>query len=148
MGLVALQRVGSSPGEVSVSAHPHICVLLVLASLDFLFHAIWDLPGSLNSKQLVLNCVLAKFHIMSWNPGSYWNPMENSVSWFVFFFVFFKQVTNLQWGRPGFDPWIGKILWRRERLPTPVFSPGEVRGLCSPWGCKESDMTEWLLLSL
>ena len=40
MGLVALQRVGSSPGEVSVSAHPHICVLLVLASLDFLFHAI------------------------------------------------------------------------------------------------------------
>ena len=36
----SLQRVGSSPSEVSVSAHPHICVLLVLASLDFLFHAI------------------------------------------------------------------------------------------------------------
>ena len=24
-------------------------------------------------------------------------------------------------GRPGFDPWVGKIPWRRERLPTPVF---------------------------
>ena len=31
----------------------------------------------------------------------------------------------LQWGRPGFDPGVGKISWRRERLPTPVFWPGE-----------------------
>ena len=23
--------------------------------------------------------------------------------------------------RPGFDSWVGKILWRRDRLPTPVF---------------------------
>jgi len=23
--------------------------------------------------------------------------------------------------RPGFDPWVGKIPWRRERLPTPGF---------------------------
>ena len=37
-----------------------------------------------------------------------------------------QQVKNpLQCGRPGFDPWVGKILWRRERLPTPVFWPGE-----------------------
>ena len=28
-------------------------------------------------------------------------------------------------GIPGFDPWVGKIPWRRERLPTPVFWPGE-----------------------
>ena len=31
-------------------------------------------------------------------------------------------------------PWVGKILWRRERLPTAVFWPGEFRGLYSPWG--------------
>ena len=37
-----------------------------------------------------------------------------------------------------------KILWRRERLPTPVFWPGEFHGLYSPWGRKESDTTEWL----
>ena len=48
----------------------------------------------------------------------------------------------LQCGRPGFNPWVGKIPWRRERLPTPVFWPGEFLGLYSPWGCKESDMTE------
>ena len=35
----------------------------------------------------------------------------------------------------------GKILWRRERLPTPVFWPGEFHRLYSPWGCKKSDTT-------
>ena len=30
--------------------------------------------------------------------------------------------------RPGFDPWVGKISWRRERLPTPVFFPGDFHG--------------------
>ena len=39
---------------------------------------------------------------------------------------------------------VGKIPWRRERLPTPVFWPGEFHGLYSPWGLKEWDMTEWL----
>ena len=29
----------------------------------------------------------------------------------------------------GFDPWVGKIPWRREWLPTPVFWPGEFHGV-------------------
>ena len=38
-----------------------------------------------------------------------------------------------------FDPWVGKIPWRREWLPTPVFLPGEFHGQrslvgYSPWG--------------
>ena len=49
-----------------------------------------------------------------------------------------QLVKNL---RPGFDPWVGKIPWRRERLPTPVFWPGEFHGLYSPWSRKELDMT-------
>ena len=53
----------------------------------------------------------------------------------------------LQCGRPGFDPWDGKIPWRRERLFTPVFRPGEFHGLHSPWGWKESDTTDRLSLS-
>ena len=48
---------------------------------------------------------------------------------------------HLQCGRPGFDPWVGKIPWRRERLPTPVLWPGKFHGLYSPWGCKELDAT-------
>ena len=50
-------------------------------------------------------------------------------------------------GRPGFDPWVGKIPCRREWLPTPVFWPGEFHGLYSLWGHKELDMTERLSLS-
>ena len=54
----------------------------------------------------------------------------------------------LQSRRPGFDPWVVKIPWRREQLPTPVFWPGEeFHGLYSPWGGKMLDMTERLSLS-
>ena len=47
------------------------------------------------------------------------------------------------------DPWVGKISWRREWLPTPSFWPEEFqrqRSLVdySPWGCKESDATDGL----
>ena len=28
-------------------------------------------------------------------------------------------------GRCRFDPWVGKILWRRKWQPTPVFLPGK-----------------------
>ena len=37
----------------------------------------------------------------------------------------------LQYGRPGFDPWVGKIPWRGEKLPAPVFWPEEFHGLYS-----------------
>ena len=30
--------------------------------------------------------------------------------------------------RPGFHPWFGKMPWRREWLPTPVFLPAESHG--------------------
>ena len=46
------------------------------------------------------------------------------------------------------ETWVEKIPWRRERLPTPVFWPGEFHGLYSPWGHKELDMTDQLSLSL
>ena len=48
---------------------------------------------------------------------------------------------------PGFDPWVGKIPWRREWLPTPVFLPGEFHGIYSPRGRQESDTTEQLSLT-
>ena len=55
----------------------------------------------------------------------------------------------LQCGRPRFDRWVGKILWRRKWQPTPVLLPGESHGRrslvgYSPWGLKESDTTEQL----
>ena len=46
------------------------------------------------------------------------------------------------------DPWVGKIRWSRDRLPTAVFWPGEFRGLYSPWGGKESGRAEGRSLSV
>jgi len=50
-------------------------------------------------------------------------------------------------GKPEFHPWAGKSPWRRERLPTPVFLPGEFHGQrslagYSAWGRKELDVAE------
>ena len=55
----------------------------------------------------------------------------------------------LQCGRPGFDPWVGKILWRSAWQPTPVLLPGKSharRSLVgySPGGRKGLDATERL----
>ena len=52
------------------------------------------------------------------------------------------------WGT-RFDPWVGKIRWRREWQPIPVFFPGESHGQrslegYSPWDFKELDKTELL----
>ena len=52
-----------------------------------------------------------------------------------------------------FDPWVGKIPWRRNWQPTPVFLPGEFHGQrslagYSSWDGKELDMTKQLTLSL
>ena len=70
-----------------------------------------------------------------------------------------KAITNLDslLGLPGGFGYkesvhsVGDLGWEdpleRERLPTPVFLPGEFHGQrslagCSPWGHKELDMTE------
>ena len=39
-----------------------------------------------------------------------------------------------------------RLPWRRKRLPSPVFWPGEFHGLYSPWSHKESDTTERISL--
>ena len=49
--------------------------------------------------------------------------------------------------RRQFDPWVGKIPWRKKWQPTPVFLPETFHGQRSlvsynPWGPKESDMTQ------
>ena len=54
---------------------------------------------------------------------------------------------HLQSRRPGFNPWVRKIPWRKEWQPTPVFLPGKFHGQrslvgYSTGGCKASDMTE------
>ena len=47
---------------------------------------------------------------------------------------------HLQCKRPGFDPSVGKIPWRRERLATPVFWPREFHGLYIVHGVAKSQI--------
>ena len=60
-----------------------------------------------------------------------------------------KESTR-QTRRPGFDPWVSKISWRRKCNPFQYSCLGNPMGrgtwwaTYSPWGCKESDTTEWL----
>ena len=54
--------------------------------------------------------------------------------------------------RPRFNPWVGKILWKRKWQPAPGFWPGEFQGQRSlagynPRSCKESDVTKRLIFS-
>ena len=41
------------------------------------------------------------------------------------------------------SPWVGKIPWRRGRLPTPVFWPGESHGLYAPWGQSRTQLSDF-----
>ena len=64
------------------------------------------------------------------------------------YFITHKGVC-LQCRRPRFNPWVGKIPWRKKWQLTPVSLPGESHGQrslsgCSPWGHKELDTTEQL----
>ena len=63
---------------------------------------------------------------------------------------FWKRICR-QCGRLRFDPWVGKIPWKREWLPTPVFLSVESHGQrrlagYSPWDHKESETAERLTL--
>ena len=60
-----------------------------------------------------------------------------------------EKEPTCQCRRCGFDPWVGKIPWRREWQPTLVCLPGESHGQRSlvgdsTWGRKEWITTEWL----
>ena len=60
-----------------------------------------------------------------------------------------SKASCLQCRRPGFNPWVGKIPWRRKWQSTPVLLPGKSHGRrslvgYSPWGQKELDTTERL----
>ena len=74
---------------------------------------------------------------------------------FSYSFINLPRLDLLLWyqssmicGRPGFDPWVGKIPWRRKYplqyscLENPM-DRGAWWAMRSPWGHKELDMTVW-----
>ena len=54
--------------------------------------------------------------------------------------------------RYSFNPWIGKIRWRRKWQLTSLFLTGKFHGHRNlvghrPWGCKESDTTDYACIA-
>ena len=122
-----------------------------------------------------INCILDKYFRIYMSVNQMWikyrgigntaiSESEVFQFWFQFHSWLYNQLnflTSLSWAAlvaqrvknlPAMRetcvwPWIGKIPWRRKRLPTLVFWPGVCHGLYSPRGHKESDMTEWLSLT-
>ena len=96
------------------------------------------------------------------------NPSWCYLAWVyhgAFSIFFLTWLSKVSWGFPGgsrskepasqcrrhkwhgFDPWVGKIHESRKWQSTLVFLPGESQGQrsqgdYSPWGHKESDITE------
>ena len=64
---------------------------------------------------------------------------------------FKEAIHTLRHKRHGFNPWVGKIPWRRKWPPAPVFLPGKSRVRrslvgYSPIGSEDSDMAEHAFL--
>ena len=83
----------------------------------------------------------------SLEPDSLGQNSDNSGYWWVFPAGSDGKESACNAGEPGSIPGSGRFPWRRKRLPTLVFLPGEFQGQMSlegssPWGHKESDMTE------
>ena len=100
----------------------------------------------LNSGSFLIFSLLVVY-ILKWFP----KVLQSVIFWIPFKFE--KGFPDSSVGKESAcnagDPslfWVRKICWRRDRLPTPEFWPGRFHGLYSPWGWKESDMTEWLSL--
>ena len=54
-----------------------------------------------------------------------------------------RKESTCQCRRCGFDPWVGKIPWRKKWQPTPVFSPGKSHGQRSWWATVHGVAKSW-----
>ena len=87
----------------------------------FACNSTFSFPGSSAGKESTCN---------AGDPGSIPGsevPLEEELG-YPLQYSWASLVAQMVKNPPGFDPWVGKIPWRRAWQPTPVFLPGE-----SPW---------------
>ena len=99
---------------------------------------------------IVLRSTSQVFYKMFLNVDLY-DAFPISLGLWIFWGVFL--VAQLVKNPPALgETWVWPLGWEdppaKGRLPTSVFWPREFHGQYSPWGCKESDMTEWLSFPL
>ena len=86
-----------------------------------------EVMNNLNCKgSLILEFIKATSGFAEKTKSSFWNENFNFKYAIICNWIWLRWWRIcLQCGRPGFDPWVGKIPWRREWQTTPVFLPGE-----------------------
>ena len=89
-----------------------------------------------------------------WLVGAWqWHLVQDFCFMSRSFHVWKSAVAGLPWWLSGkepayqckrcrFDPWVGKILWRRKWQHTPVFLPGKSYGQRSLAGCSQVKLTQ------
>ena len=108
-----------------------------------------DLPNHTLSTSLTSACckVLRSPNVSLGFPGG--GVVKNRVKILLYHCGKESACQGRKCRRHRFDPWVGKIPWRREWLPTPVLLLGESHGKrslggCSPWSCRELNKTKQL----
>ena len=128
-------------------------------------YSLWNSPGQ-DTGVGSLSLLQRIFPTQGLNPGlPHWRRILYQLSHNILFQICISDLYKWVMGFPGgasgkqptcqceghgrcrFDPWVGKIPWRRAWKPTLVFLPGEFHGErslvgYSPWGLKELDTTE------
>ena len=104
------------------------------------------MDGEGNGNPLQYSCLENPVYRGAWWAAVYgvtqsWSDLAAAAAAFI------MEESVLQCRRPGFNPWFGKIPWRREWLFSPQFLLGESHGQrslagYSSWDPKELDMTK------
>ena len=115
-----------------------------------LCHDLWIVWELKKAKEYVMEITLKIFRIFSPYLASFFQNITYIVQYKEWASLLAQmERICLHCRRLRLDPWVGKIPWRREWLPTPVFLLGEFHGQRNlegyhPWGHKDWDTTEWL----
>ena len=114
-------------------------------SVFSLFHLYFHLRCWLWDKSFSIIFKLIQLILEQHELGTAWIHMYQLMDFFFFSVDTYYSIAQASLGLSrkelagnagdkGLDPWVGKIPWRRERLPTPVFLHGESHGQRSPVG--------------
>ena len=113
-----------------------LSVNFIVNTMQPLFQSIFTVtqscPGSSAGKESACNAR---------DPGLIpgWESYPLHYSWASLVAQLTKNLPSMQ------ETWVwslvGKIPWKRERIPTPAFWPGEFHGLLSAWGCKQTQLS-------
>ena len=114
--------------------------------------------GRANSTLSLLEVYLSNSSQLWAEWSDYWRIMGKGFFYLTYFFIILTFCSSTFWAslvaqtvknlpatqESWFDLWVGKIPWKREWLPTPVFLPRKFHGQrslegYSPWVPKESD---------